>query len=455
MIGALIGDISGSRYERFNHKSKEFALFDKKCRPTDDSVMSLAIAKAILECDENYEGLSQKAVESMQELGRIYKNAGYGGSFIQWIMSEDPQPYNSFGNGSAMRVGPCGYAAKSIEEAKELSAKVTKVSHDHPEGMKGAEAVAIAIYLAKCGKQKEEIKTYIIENYYKIDFSIDQIRGVYKFDVSCQGSVPVALEAFFESIDFEDAIRNAISVGGDSDTIAAITGAIAEAYYGIPEGIIGSVIDYLDSREMEILYYFEKKYPSKAIDEDGETSLTVFDVIDDYVDRVIPAGTPLRVDGEYPSGAVHAWVDADSMIPDFSSFDKPDKTKEAKELISKAGSELSKSAKSAGKGILSIAKSVKESVDKSKEKAASKVINCYEIENNNPEDTEKTINAVELLKKAGYDSRVRVMSGTMYGYVFANLDGYEKATEIVKDIIGISIGKTPVDKHVVDALVGK
>ncbi len=375
MIGALIGDISGSRYERLNHRSKEFQLFDKKCRPTDDSVMSLAVAKALLRCEENYDDLSSKAIEEMQRLGRIYKNAGYGGSFIQWIMADDPRPYNSYGNGSAMRVGPCGYAARSLEEAKELSARVTEISHNHPEGMKGAEAIAVAIYLAKSGKSKDEIRKHILENYYDIKFTLDQIRGIYKFDVSCQGSVPVALEAFFESTDFEDAVRNAISVGGDSDTIAAMAGSIAEAYYGIPEGIIGAAIEFLDSREMEILYYFEKNFPSKALDEDGKATRTVFEVIDDYVDRIIPAGTPLRIDDEYPSGAVHAWVDTSAMVPDFSSFDKHDKAKEARDFLlktgteivktgKKAGIELSKTAVKAGKGIATTAKTVKKSVDK-------------------------------------------------------------------------------------------
>ena len=279
MIGAIIGDIAGSRYERVNHKSKEFELFDKKCRPTDDSVMSLAVAKAILACEGNYEELSANAIACMQELGRIYKDAGYGGSFYKWLFTENPQPYNSYGNGAGMRVGPCGFAAKTLEEAKELAAKVTRVSHDHPEGMKGAEAIAVAVFLAKSGKSKEEIRTFIEENYYKIEFTLDGIRKKYTFDVSCQGSVPVALEAFFEANDFEDAIRNAISVGGDSDTIAAMAGAVAEAFYGIPENVIRSAIPYLDRQEMEILCTFEKKFPSKAVAEDGGAVKTVFDVL--------------------------------------------------------------------------------------------------------------------------------------------------------------------------------
>ena len=362
MIGAIIGDIAGSRYERVNHKSKEFELFDKKCRPTDDSVMSLAVAKAILDCAENVDSLGKVAISAMQELGRIYKNAGYGGTFIKWLWAEDPQPYNSFGNGSAMRVGPCGFAAKNLEEARLLSAKVTEISHNHPEGMKGAEAIAVAVYLARSGKSKEEIRNYITSNYYEIGFSLDEIRKSYKFDVSCQGSVPVAFEAFFEAADFEDAIRNAISVGGDSDTIAAMAGAVAEAYFGVPEGIIDSAINYLDARQMEILYYFEKRYPSKALDEDGEATRTVFEVLDDSVDKVIPAGTTVEVDGEYPGGAVHAWVDHEAMQPDFSSFDKEERGKATRERISKAGTDISNAAKKAGTGLAALAKSARKSM---------------------------------------------------------------------------------------------
>lgn len=337
MIGAIIGDISGSRYERVSHKSKAFELFDKKCRPTDDSVMSLAVARAIMDSDDNIDKLSSNAIKAMQELGQIYDNAGYGGKFIRWIFSDDPQPYCSFGNGSAMRVGPCGYAAKSLEEVKKLSAEVTKVSHDHPEGMKGAEAVAVAVFMAKSGSSIEEIKDHIIKNYYEIDFTIDQIRDDYEFDVSCQGSVPVALEAFFESIDFEDAIRIAISVGGDSDTIAAMAGSVAEAYYGIPEGLIESAIDYLDARQMEILYYFEKKYPSKALDEDGEATLTIFDVLDECVDKVIPAGTTVNVSDDTDTGVVRVEADPEALVPDFSSFDKQGVIAGAKGFIAKTG----------------------------------------------------------------------------------------------------------------------
>ena len=319
MLGAIVGDIIGSRFEWHNKKSKDFRLFDRSCRPTDDSVMSLAVAKAIVECQGNYEDLSGAAILFMQKMGRKYKDAGYGGSFIKWIWADNPQPYNSYGNGSAMRVGPCGYAAKTLEEAKELSGKVTVISHDHPEGIKGAEAIAVAVFLAREGKTKEEIKTYITEKYYPIDFTIDQIRNSYTFDVSCQGSVPVAFEAFFESNDFIDAIRNAVSVGGDSDTIACMAGCVAEAFYGIPEDVIYETIDYLDSCEMEILYTFEKNYPSKVFD---ARDTTIFDILDDAVDKLVPKGTPMQLDEILPGDAARVFIDPEDMIPDFSSFDK-------------------------------------------------------------------------------------------------------------------------------------
>lgn len=264
MLGAVIGDIVGSRFEWNNYKGKAFELFNKKCHFTDDTVMSAAVCKAILNC-KNTENLSENTVKYMQEIGREYLNCGYGKRFLNWLLSDNPLPYNSFGNGSAMRVSGCGFAAFSLDEAKLLARRVTIVSHNHPEGIKGAEAVACAVYLAKTGKSTEEIKEYIIENYYNIDFTLDEIRQNYNFDVSCQGSVPQAFEAFFESKNFEDCIRNAVSIGGDSDTIAAIAGAIAEAYYGIPDDIRKKAITYLDESLAKIFSDFEEKYPAKII----------------------------------------------------------------------------------------------------------------------------------------------------------------------------------------------
>ena len=263
MLGAIIGDIVGSRFEWHNYKSKDFEFLNYQCFFTDDSVMSLALCKALLQSGNGFADLSEQAITCMREFGKNYPHAGYGGGFSSWLLSVNPQPYNSFGNGAAMRVSGCGYVANSIEEAKRLSKAVTEVTHNHPEGLKGAEAVAVAVFLARSGWNLLEIRDYIVKNYYRIGFTLDSIREEYDFDVTCQGSVPQALEAFFESTDFEDAIRNAISIGGDSDTIAAITGAVAEAYYGIPTEIRKHAFTFLDERLLAILVEFENKYPSK------------------------------------------------------------------------------------------------------------------------------------------------------------------------------------------------
>ena len=260
MIGAIVGDIAGSRFEFKNTKSKEFDLFHKRCRFTDDSVMSLAVCQALLDSMPDYENLSENTIKSMQLIGMEYPNCGFGQHFRRWIFSDNPKPYNSFGNGSAMRVSGCGYAANSIDEAVYLSYKVTKISHNHPEGMKGAAAIALAVYLARTGSSINKIKYYINKYFYQIDFTLDEIRETYQYEISCQNSVPQALEAFFESTSFEDAVRNAISIGGDSDTIAAITGSVAGAYYGVPDEIRNAALEYLDDSLKEILINFENKF---------------------------------------------------------------------------------------------------------------------------------------------------------------------------------------------------
>ena len=248
MIGAIIGDIVGSRFEWNNHRSKEFELFTPECFATDDSIMTLAIGQALLQSQPDWSDLGEQAVHCMQKVGRPYPHCGYGGRFWGWIYSDDPQPYNSFGNGAAMRVSPCGFMAKSLEEAKALSKAVTQVTHNHPEGLKGAEATAVAIYMARTGSTKEEIREVIDWEYYPMIFTLDEIRDTYAFNETCQDTVPQALEAFFESTSFEDAIRNAISIGGDSDTLAAITGGVAEAYYGVPAQLEQKALEYLDER---------------------------------------------------------------------------------------------------------------------------------------------------------------------------------------------------------------
>ena len=260
MLGAIIGDIVGSRFEFNNIRRKDFDFFTDQCVLTDDSIMTLAVAKAILMSQPDYKNLSQNAVECMQTIGRCYPGYGYGDRFYRWIFAENPNPYNSYGNGSAMRISAAGFAAQSLDEAKLLSKLVTEVTHNHPEGMKGAEATAVAIYLAKTGKDILEIRDYINQHYYTMDFTLDEIRDTYRFNESCQGTVPQALQAFFESTDFEDAIRNAISIGGDSDTVAAICGGVAQAYYGVPNAIRKQVISFLDTKLLGILMTFEEKF---------------------------------------------------------------------------------------------------------------------------------------------------------------------------------------------------
>lgn len=261
MLGAIIGDIVGSRFEWNNHRSKSFEFLTYKCFPTDDSIMTLAVAKAILESKNDWSDLSDNTVKYMQELGRKYPDCGYGDKFMSWIFSDNPNPYNSYGNGAAMRVSAAGFVASSLEEAKLLSRLVTEVTHNHPEGIKGAEATAVAVFLAKSGNNILEIRDHINKNYYPLDFTLDEIRDTYKFNETSQDTVPQALAAFFESISFEDAIRNAISVGGDSDTVAAICGGVAEAYYGIPTDIRKHALTFLDGNLLELLVEFENKYP--------------------------------------------------------------------------------------------------------------------------------------------------------------------------------------------------
>jgi len=261
LIGAIIGDIVGSRFEFNNHRSKKFELFTDKCKVTDDSIMTLAVAKAIMETEKNlkllsnnsvsnfyyYELLRRMTIRYMQEIGRKYPYCGYGAMFGHWIFSDNPKPYNSFGNGAAMRISPIGFIAATEEKARILSERITAVTHNHNEGIKGAEATVISIYMAKKRASKEEIRQEINENYYNLNFTIDEIRDTYEFNETCQETVPQAIVAFLESNSFEDAIRTAISVGGDSDTLAAITGSIAEAYYGIPEDIKEKALTYLDA----------------------------------------------------------------------------------------------------------------------------------------------------------------------------------------------------------------
>ena len=234
ILGAVAGDIIGSVYERNNIHTTDFVLFSPFCRFTDDSVMTLAVAKWLTVGDLTEQAL----IRRMQELGRKYKDAGYGGNFRKWLFDEQPQPYNSWGNGSAMRVSPVGWYASTLEEAMQLAEITAKVSHNHPEGVKGAQAIAAAMFWAREGKSKADIKNRLQETFhYDLERTLDEIRPHYHFDVSCQGSVPEAIRAYLEGRDFEEVIRLAISIGGDSDTIGAMAGSIAACTYPVPAHI--------------------------------------------------------------------------------------------------------------------------------------------------------------------------------------------------------------------------
>lgn len=235
MLGAIVGDIVGSVYEFDNTKSTDFELFYEESCFTDDSVMTLAVAKWLIE-DKTHS--SHQLIKCMQELGRRYPDAGYGGAFYRWIFQDNPQPYNSWGNGAGMRVSPIGLYAKTLEETLELAEITASVSHNHSEGIKGAQAIAASVFLCKEGNTKAEIKNYVERTFgYDLSRTCDEIRPSYRFDVSCQGSVPEAIIAFHEGNSFEEVLRLAISLGGDSDTIACMAFGIAACMYPIPNEI--------------------------------------------------------------------------------------------------------------------------------------------------------------------------------------------------------------------------
>ena len=261
MIGAILGDIVGSRFEFCNIFRKDFDLLYRGCGFTDDTVMTCAVAQALMDSREDFSDLAERAVDAMQRIGRLYPDCGYGARFYHWIFADDPQPYGSCGNGSAMRISPVGFAARDTEEAKRLSAAVTAISHDHPEGLKGAEATAVAIVLARRGRSREEIRA-AMEAYYPLTGSVDEYRRegmtVGHGRELCQVSVPQALTCFFEGESYEDVIRNCISIGGDCDTVAAIAGGIAEAFFGVPRELRDAARAYLDPPLLEICDRFDR-----------------------------------------------------------------------------------------------------------------------------------------------------------------------------------------------------
>ena len=280
MFGAIVGDIIGSVYEWNNIKTKDFPLFRMGSRYTDDTVMTCAVAEGIMNG-----GNRDDFIDAFKKYGRMYPHAGYGGRFKKWLFSEDREPYYSYGNGSAMRVSPCAWIMDCSFTARtglwpsngrKMAERSAAVTHNHPEGIKGAMAVTDAIFMARCcfggwyGEfespaghdpvdYKKRMREYIEQEYgYDLSGSLDRIRSYYTFNSSCQGSVPQAIMAFLESTDFEDAIRNAVSIGGDSDTIAAIAGSIAEAAYGIPERIREKAWDRLDEPLQDVLLRWER-----------------------------------------------------------------------------------------------------------------------------------------------------------------------------------------------------
>lgn len=259
ILGAIIGDIAGSRLEFKRNKEYNFELFTDANDFTDDTVMTIAVADWLTRSEARPVS-NDTLPDIMRSWGRKYPLAGYGGMFRRWLLSEyedDQYPYNSFGNGAGMRVSACGYFATTLDEALDLARKSAEVSHNHPEGIKGAQAIASAIFLARQHQPKETIREYIAREFgYDMNRSCDSIRPDYEFDVTCQGSCPEAIIAFLDSSNFEDAIRLAVSLGGDSDTIGAMTGGIAAAYYGIPDKIAREALDYLPGDIIEVLNKF-------------------------------------------------------------------------------------------------------------------------------------------------------------------------------------------------------
>lgn len=254
LLGAAAGDIIGSVYEHCRTKRTDFPLFPQGSRFTDDTVMTIANADWLLNGGD--------LARIMQRYGNRYPNAGYGGMFRQWLQAAQPQPYYSFGNGSAMRVSPIGWAFSTLEETLDAASRSASVTHNHPEGIKGAQAVAASIFLARQGETKQKIRTYVETTFgYDLHRTCDEIRPSYRFDSRCQGSVPESIIAFLESTDYESAVRLAVSLGGDADTMGAIAGSIAEAYYGkVPEAICQETLQRLPSEFIDILKRFSGKF---------------------------------------------------------------------------------------------------------------------------------------------------------------------------------------------------
>ena len=284
MYGAILGDIIGSPFE-FDRgdKTKDFKLFSRRSHFTDDSVMTLAVCEALLKVgqDATVKEIEDAVISSMQSWGRRYPYAGYGGYFRRWLTACHPEPYNSFGNGSAMRVSAVGWLYDSLENTRTVAKATANVTHNHPEGIKGAEATASAIFMARNGLSKEEIKKYIEKEFhYDLNRTLNEIRPDYHMDETCQKTVPEAIIAFLEAKDFEDAIRNAVSLGGDTDTLGAITGSIAEAYYRIPEWLMTECRKRINRDMRVVLDDFNDALSNQ--DDFPDSNKMIEDAIDQY-----------------------------------------------------------------------------------------------------------------------------------------------------------------------------
>ena len=268
MIGAIMGDMIGAPYEfDRGRKTKEFPLFSSGSQFTDDSVMTIAVAEALMDTiGKDDDEIRGALVDSMQKWGKIYPDAGYGGMFYRWLRTKRPEPYGSFGNGSAMRVSSAGWLYDTLEETRHMARLTAEVTHNHPEGIKGAESIAAAIFMARTGKTKEEIRDCIVSEFgYDLSRTCDEIRPGYHHVETCQQTVPEAITAFMEGTGFEDVIRTAVSLGGDCDTLTCIAGGMAEAFYGVPDALAAECRKRLPDDMLAVLDRFRKMIGSDSI----------------------------------------------------------------------------------------------------------------------------------------------------------------------------------------------